>query len=293
MNNISFSVLICTYNGENYIEEQINSILSQGVEYEDIIISDDGSTDNTLTIVHDVFSKHSVNYRVLEGPKSGVLQNFLNGIKNSSSDYLFISDQDDVWHKNRVKNFQKRFKKSTEPHLIYSDARVVDKDLKVISESFIQYQRLRPNIIDDDSILLTNCVQGASCAINFSLIKKVAELESNLLSKIIIHDWLFVLIAKYYGKIDFINIATIDYRQHNKNLIGAHRASYPRKLYSKIFNPIKHIQSAVLVIKQSYWIAPYLGVNLRKVSFKNVEPVKVILYRLGLFLKLDNYTKIK
>lgn len=291
MGNYTISVLICTYNGEKYLAQQICSILEQNVEYEEIIFSDDGSSDNTIELIRSLEKKFSIsNFRIINGPRCGVLHNFLTGALRCTSDYLFISDQDDVWLPNRVRLYQELFSKSDEPHIIFSDAVVVDEELALIDNSFINYQGLNHKILEDDSILLTNCVQGASCCINLPLIKELEYIKKNdLLEEIVIHDWLFVLIAKYKGKIDFINMSTINYRQHDANIIGARNKREENKILGYIQNPLLHFKSALVVIRQSYALSSYLGVDLSKVTLSFVEVKKKMIFRLGIILKVNKF----
>lgn len=291
MNNYTYSVLVCTYNGERYVAEQLESILEQSLTFQEIIISDDGSTDDTIKVIKSFFKQRKIeSYRFIDGPRSGVLRNFLNGVIQCRSDYLFISDQDDVWHPGRVERYSKLFSKTNMPHLIFSDAKVVNKDLELISNSFIDYQCLNPNIVLDDSILLTNCAQGATCCINSSLINEIKKLnDCNSLDNFIIHDWLFVLLAKYLGKVDFIEASTIDYRQHEHNIIGAKNRNNQSKWIRYLKSPYMYFGSALKVVKQSYAIANYLGLDCSSIKMKNVEPLKVVIYKAGILFKLNYF----
>ena len=97
-NNMKISVCIATYNGAKYIEEQVQSILYQLSEKDEIINSDDGSKDNTLAIIK---SLNDARIKVIHNTlKHGLVSNFENAIKHADGDYIFLSDQDDIWTSN-------------------------------------------------------------------------------------------------------------------------------------------------------------------------------------------------
>ena len=92
-----YSVALCTYNGEKYISEQIDSILIQTVPPKEIVVSDDGSTDNTLSVVEEIVKTAEVPIRIVHNNvKHGVAGNFYNAIKECTAGIIFTSDQDDV-----------------------------------------------------------------------------------------------------------------------------------------------------------------------------------------------------
>ena len=93
------SVCIATYNGEKYIKEQLDSILPQLKKLDEIIISDDKSKDKTLKIIKTL---NDSRIKIFTNPKKGLISNFENAITKSSGDYIFLSDQDDIWHENKI-----------------------------------------------------------------------------------------------------------------------------------------------------------------------------------------------
>lgn len=220
-----YDVVICTFNGELYIEDQIKSILSQSIPPAKIIISDDGSSDNTIQIAIMCFAAFSFeNYQVVKGPKSGIASNFLASLSYSKSDYLFFCDQDDVWLDNKVSIFSEVTARLNDqsPVLIFSDANVADHQLNIKSTSFIKYSGLNVKLLDDDSILFENCVQGASCCINSSLRSIVIDsLRYVDMKNILMHDWWCTILAKYFGRVIFVDKPLILYRQHDLNQVGA------------------------------------------------------------------------
>ena len=98
------SVCVAAFNGEKYIEEQILSVLRNLDSQDEIIISDDGSSDRTRRIVDDLAEKDR-RIRIIDGPRKGLIKNFENAIVHSKGDIIFLCDQDDVWKDNKVKQY--------------------------------------------------------------------------------------------------------------------------------------------------------------------------------------------
>lgn len=274
-----YDVVVCTFNGACYISQQIESILGQSLLPQKIIISDDGSSDDTIEIIECIFrNKHFKNYSIYKNDRLGVVDNFLFAIMESTSEFIFLSDQDDFWEKDKVDLFRDAFEScdKTTPLLVFSDATLIDKNNKVISNSFFSYQGLSPACFDDDSIIYKNCVQGASCAFNREM-KKLLYFSLGVINKknLYMHDWWIAILAKYYGNSIFINKPLINYRQHSKNQIGVYNKKrvfiyyliYFRKYFYNFYKAIlqkreldklnTHIPSH-LYRKKSYKHVPYL-----------------------------------
>ena len=125
------SICLTTFNGEKFFLDQINSILLQISKFDEIIISDDSENDHIKDYV-DFINDSRIKY--LKGPKKGINKNFENAIKKSKGDFIFLSDQDDIWHKNKVKMNMSLLK---EYDLILSNCTVVDENLSISKKSLI------------------------------------------------------------------------------------------------------------------------------------------------------------
>ena len=146
---MSISVALATYNGEKYISEQLNSILPQLGPEDEIIISDDGSSDRTLEIVAGFCSAQ---IKVLKNPGKGVISNVENAIKHTSGDIIFLCDQDDVWLPDKV-SVTKKYLLESDVKLVVSDAIVVDENLKVLEDSFFKLMNSGSGFIDRKSVV--------------------------------------------------------------------------------------------------------------------------------------------
>lgn len=224
------SVAICmaTYNGEKYIEEQINSIISQTYTDWHLFIRDDNSKDRTKEIIH----KYAYNYpkkitviddkNILGGSSKRNFAAIIQWVTNHFDfRYYMLSDQDDIWLNNKISKSIEELKINEEkepvPILVHSDLLVVDQNLKVIGESFFKYRALNPKYSDLSHLLVQNNITGCTMLWNRDL-NNILRLN---FEEVAMHDWWIALVASCFGKICVINEPTIKYRQHGGNVVGA------------------------------------------------------------------------
>lgn len=220
-------VLMATYNGEKYVEEQINSVLlnfSKCENYDcNLLISDDASADSTQDIIKK-YSRLDNRIKVLDcNKKGGVRENFNYLINNTNADYVFFCDQDDFWLPEKINIFMHDFLKmegkygESEPILIHSDLCVASVDLSPLDPSMFQYQNISrsPSL---RQLVVSNSVTGCVMACNKSLILLALKGRIN---ESIMHDWYLAILASAFGKISFVNKSLILYRQHGQNQVGA------------------------------------------------------------------------
>lgn len=214
------SVCIATYNGERYIKKQVQSILSQLSENDEIIISDDNSRDKTLDIVRSFNDKR---IKIIMGPCKGYIQNFSNAISHSIGDYIFLSDQDDEWHENKIEKvipLLKRYK------IVMHNAKLVDGQDNYLGV-FLFKDKIRfsfwKNIIKH---------QTFGCCLGFR-----SELKPYILpipyNKHLLHEtWISGLCQLLFGNnsLAYINSPLINYRRHDNNVSLMHgdRSYYVR-----------------------------------------------------------------
>ncbi|MCL5104916.1 MAG: glycosyltransferase [Armatimonadetes bacterium] len=138
------SVAVCTFNGEEYIADQLVSILAQTRLVDEIVVCDDGSTDRTVEIVQGVADtcREGINIRVIPNPTTlGCTDNFAKAISLAAGDIIFLSDQDDVWFDTRVEAMLEVFEEDAEAGFVYCDAIVTDVSLRTIHESIMAKRR--------------------------------------------------------------------------------------------------------------------------------------------------------
>ncbi|AUW96207.1 glycosyltransferase family 2 protein [Streptococcus pluranimalium] len=242
------NIVMSTYNGEKYLADQIKSIQSQTFEDWQLLIRDDGSSDNTPSIIRDMAKKDDRIHFINDGQNEnyGVIKSFYHLVKYDSADYYFFSDQDDVWLPEKIEVTLKRAQSETsaKPLLVYTDLKVVNEDLAVLQESMIKSQSHHANteLVQE---LTENTVTGGTMMINKALADKW-QVYDNLL----MHDWYLALLAASLGKLIYIDQATQLYRQHEANVLGARTWSKraknwlkPNTLISKYWWLIKSSQN--------------------------------------------------
>ena len=139
MEQIRISVALASYNGEKYIASQLESILQNLSEQDEIVVSDDGSTDRTREIVTS-FREKDARIRLVDGPEQGIIANFEHALKECRGAYLFLSDQDDVWAKDKVEKVMRAFEKE-QVSLVIHDVEVRNESLEqVLMPSFFAYR---------------------------------------------------------------------------------------------------------------------------------------------------------
>lgn len=200
------SVAMATYNGEQYIRTQINTILDNLQENDELVISDDGSTDKTINIIKEIDDSR---IKLIEGPKKGLKKNFENAIENTTGDYIFLSDQDDIWMKDKVDIVFRTFKEN-EYTLIQHDAIVINENEDIIFESFAEHRKVKNGIIKN---LIKNSYHGCCIAFKRELVDKILPIPDN----IYLHDQWIGMIAEVEGKTAFISNKLIKYRRHSNN----------------------------------------------------------------------------
>ena len=219
-------ILLAAYNGSAYLRRQIDSILTQDYSRWHLILSDDRSSDDTLDILtHYANSMPDKITLYRSGRHFGNAQDhFLHLMtKFQDADYLMFCDQDDVWHPDKIRiTLEKMRALETDPSiptLVHTDLRVVDQSLRELDPSFLHYSGLDGNCLSLNRLLIQNVVTGCTAMINASLARTVCE--SLPKQNIIMHDWFLAVLAAASGKIGFLNDASVDYRQHGQNTVGA------------------------------------------------------------------------
>ena len=200
------SVCMATYNGAVYIKEQLESILSQIGPEDEIVISDDGSTDATLEVIRSIGSPC---IRIVQGPRmKSPSKNFENALAHAKGDVIFLCDQDDVWQPNKVAVMLQALKTAA---CVVSDCRVVDAQLNVMDPSF--YQVVRKHEGRWYNLLVRNCYLGCCMAMRREVLDKALPFPKT----VPMHDIWLGNVAAFYYSLRFIPDNLMSYRRHGKN----------------------------------------------------------------------------
>lgn len=209
-------VLLSTYNGERYIEEQIESIVKQKNVDVNIVIRDDGSTDNTINIIQRLMN---LNYPIslIKGKNIGVINSFLClASLDSDSEYFAFCDQDDFWEAEKLVAAIEKIAGKNKPSLYLSDTTVVDEKLQPIDLQILNHNQKYVYCLEE--VLLGNNATGCTMVFNAEL-KKMLDMYTP--EKIIMHDhWLYALCIAIDGFVYFDKNSYIKYRQHGNNTVG-------------------------------------------------------------------------
>ena len=217
-------ILLASFNGETFIREQLDSIIAQTYSDWELIIQDDGSTDNTVNIVKEYTKQDSRiclchNDSNNHGPFANfhILANRFKG--DYQYDYYMFSDQDDIWDANKMEKMIRSIKRkvsSETPALVYADMRLIDSTGKTYERSIDEAWKISGK--NAYSYFFSHKVFGCNLMMNASLFHIVPILneDSHMISKLS-HDNLYAKYAATFGKIWFLHDQTMGYRRHGEN----------------------------------------------------------------------------
>lgn len=239
------SVCMATYNGEFYIKQQIDSILSQLSDDDELIVSDDGSTDNTLNIIlayndsRIIIFNHEKNSH-LKKSKFGrnfiyVKDNFENAIRHAKGDVIFLTDQDDIWMKNKVATCLTLL---NECDCVVHNYTIIDKDNKIIKNIEFKKKPIHRTV-------MMNCVdnhfRGCCMAFKASFLKYVLPIPKNVIG----HDYWIGTIISHYGKIRYDMKPLIQSRWYPESVSAKRKTSLWYKLEFRITLYIETIKRII------------------------------------------------
>lgn len=267
------SVALCTFNGEKYLHEQLDSLVNQTRQPNELVVCDDDSSDSTKTILENFALGAPFSVRIFyNNPRIGVVRNFERAIALCNGNYVAFCDQDDVWMRDKLQllcdemsNTESKYGINL-PILVHTDLQVVSADLEIIHSSFMKMKHIfNPTFNSLNTLLVQNFVTGCTVLINRSLLNIAMPIPRN----VIMHDWWFAQIAACTGKIVYIDHATIQYRQHLNNVVGAtslYTANNIRKALSS-----NHLMNCIRIL---YMQGKELQERIEKQS--NVDMINIV-----------------
>ena len=199
------SIALCTYNGEAYLREQLESIVNQSYSQLELIAIDDCSTDNTLSIL----KEYEANYpfiQVFENPENlGYIRNFEKALRLCSGEFIALSDQDDIWDLHKI---EKQIKAIGNHLMIYHDSEFIDENGQLLNKKMSDIMNLYRGD-QPEAFLFFNCISGHSV-----FMKKALRDELLPFPNAYYHDWWMGYVATNLGSIDCIDEPLVKYRQH-------------------------------------------------------------------------------
>lgn len=225
------SIVLTNYNRENFILEQLDSIIAQIYRNWELIITDDCSTDGSKAIIQEFIKKNGDRkITFLRNEKNlGVAKNFEKGLRSATGEYIAVCDSDDVWLAEKLEK-ELKFLKNGNFGMVYSDLVVVDASLKVIEKSFVRgclsFFGNRKNDSFDE-LIDDNHIAGPTILFDAKLKKKLIPF-----SEYAIQDFWITIICSIFSTIGYLDEPTVLYRQHSDNMVSAKPLS-PINLFLK------------------------------------------------------------
>lgn len=224
-NEFLVSIVLCTYNGEKYLEEQLNSIINQTYKNLEIIISDDCSTDNTISILEKY--KHFNNFHIfLNKENLGFNKNFELAISRANGYYIALCDQDDAWDLNKIDILVSSIE---EESLVYANSMLVDENLISLNKTL--EDKLKVNFISSNSML--NFIFGNCVSAHAMLFKKEIVDFLNFPRNIYFDQYIAMVCASKNG-VKYINKNLVLYRQHSNNTLAQNGFKKRKSIFYKI-----------------------------------------------------------
>lgn len=246
------SVVMATYNGEKYIREQLDTIWFQTVKPDEIIVSDDASTDKTLELVRRFKEETNAPVKILADDKQkGYVLNFITGLKEAQGDYVFLSDQDDIWLENRIESAINTFEENANVDVLSCRFQLVDGEGKPIGKKRFSMKRNRvkegSNLknIDFCTFIRHPKYPGMAMAMRKHVVDEMLKRDD----KISAHDWQLNLVAVQKNAMYISDEVLVQYRQHDGNTVGTIRTGKQVDSLRKRIKLLKVMRDELFTIK--------------------------------------------
>lgn len=285
---ISVSVVMCTYNGEKFIEEQLLSVVNQTYPLKEVLIFDDTSTDNTVNIIQKIAAGHPVIRLLVNETNLGYTRNFEQGLKAATGDAIAISDQDDVWMLDKVEKLVKAWK--PEYPLIYCSSYFFSGKPPETLDINPNFRRFEGK--DARKIFLYNSVSGHALLIRRSFLQLVLPLNEK-----VTYDWWMAVVAAYNGGVQYFPEILVCQRLHDNNVTVAFENRYSKdeirlKLKQTIIDNCNQFAEAINIPKMHKAFALKLA-RLAAESLNRKFYFPLFLFLLNNRTILFNYKKRK
>jgi glycosyltransferase involved in cell wall biosynthesis len=253
----NISVAMATYNGEKYLQEQMESILSQTMMPHEIIICDDVSNDSTVTILHRYKTTYPGLIKVFENKERlGFIKNFEKAINLCSGDYIVLSDQDDVWLPGKIETLYQNIGDNL---LIHSRYTLIDSAGKEIGASRY-YNKLNETFFE---LIWENTVTGCTAMFHKSILSFFSAFPDY-----IPHDYWLALVAGYNNALGYTNIPLVKYRRHETNVLNKTQTQRRDGFFTRCFNLKFLLKRRNDVLEHLYKHFSILRQNLPKESLE-------------------------
>lgn len=272
---MTVDILLSTYNSQDYIEDILDSLLAQTFKNWRLIVRDDCSTDDTVSILNTFKKTNGTRITIIDNnnQRLGPKMSFEKLLETSSSNYMMFCDHDDYWLPNKIQDSLEQIQELEENNpgkaaFVFTDLTIVDEALNILHPSFWKYSKVNPNnIFNTYKLLINNPAAGCTFIFNVAVKKLVLPFPIQA----IMHDWWIALKVSESGVANYLDKSTILYRQHKKNKIGA------EQINGSFFK--NRISNISLTLKQN--VRTY---QMMKCLNKNYSTIKLIYYKLNISL---------
>jgi glycosyltransferase involved in cell wall biosynthesis len=232
---MKLSVALCTYNGEQFIEQQLHSILGQTIPVDEIIVCDDQSSDNTISIIKKLQEEHKCIVLIENDINLRSTKNFEKAIALTTGDYIFLSDQDDVWKTDKIAKTLAVFNQNPTAEVVFSNADIIDENnecftTKTIWDSVFFFEKELTKPIDFFDIIAKNgnVVTGATLCMKKEIKSIIIPFPTENL-----HDEWIASIAAFRSTLFYSTENLISYRIHKHQQVGMKRLDATKKTTHK------------------------------------------------------------
>ena len=251
------SVVLAVYNGEPYLAEQLDSIASQTRPFDELLIRDDGSTDHSNAVINAWIEAHpNLNVRVLDSDENlGYIRNFARLLEEASGDFIFLCDQDDRWHSDKIETMLQAHREFPEAQVIASSFSFINQNGELFeidpipgwsNQNLLQKADVTLNgmtPIELSDIFIHNGFQGCAMMITKDIARRYVADQNFLLP----HDWQLALLGATTHSLYYLDKRLFDYRIHDSNT-----TSLPQAYSDSLLTKLKHARTYY------YRTAPYL-----------------------------------
>ncbi|WP_407401955.1 glycosyltransferase family 2 protein [Chryseobacterium sp.] len=221
---MKISVALCTYNGEKYLKDQLDSILQQTCDVDEIVVCDDGSSDKTIAILQGYFNNYPLIFKIHKNEINlRSVKNFEKAITLCTGDIIFLSDQDDVWEQNKVETMVDYFNTHSDIQALFTNGFIINENNKAIETYTVwdapKFMEEKGNRVDHYKILthLGNYATGASMAFKKQLKKQILPFP---IIENFHHDVWIAIVAAKNKALGYIPTPLFSYRCHQNQQVG-------------------------------------------------------------------------
>lgn len=279
----NINIILCTHNGDKFLNEQLDSIVNQSVMPNNIYIYDYDSGDNTRLIIQEYQEIHK-NIKVTLIPYAhGACSSFFDAIKRTlvkveNNSLFFLSDQDDIWELDKIESqliwFTNFISNNKHPLVVYHDVSIVDTNLSVINDDYFNgFPNYLPRDSEFNSLIFGNSIIGHTMMVNTEALKILNSFDNK--THYAMHDWTLVLIASLYGNLFYCNKKLTKYRQHESNVLGV-------SSNSTSFNLVKTYDYSKVVFQQAYSFFQDNKNTIKITKFKFLFSENIHIFRIKL-----------